>query len=231
MINTLNVSPKGNLKGREKFSYSFVDPKDVKGKNILDIGCGYGWMELALHKGGVRGVVGIEYRENDLATATKNINELNIEFKVGSAIDVPFKDGKFDTVISWEVIEHIPKGTEKKMFSEIKRVLKKDGVCYLSTPFWSLPSVLLDPAWWLIGHRHYSIRRVVKLALENGFVLEKLTIRGRWWTLFSILNMYFSKWILRKNSHFTKFLEEKGTKEYASGDGFDNIFIKLKKTA
>ena len=229
MINTLNVSPKGKLKGREKFSVTFVENKDIENKKILDVGCGYGWMELALQKKGAKDICGIEYREKDLATAKKYIKESNIEFKVGSAIDIPYKDASFDTVISWEVIEHIPKGTEQKMLSEINRVLKKGGVCYLSTPFRSLPSVILDPAWWLIGHRHYSVHSLVLLALKNNFSLERLTIRGKWWTLFSILNMYISKWVLRQNSPLTKFLEEKDTAEYTSVEGFDNIFIKIRK--
>lgn len=90
MINVLNVSPRGKLKGRENFSVHFIDKYDIKGNKILDIGCGYGWMELALKKNEAKVVCGIEYQEKDLKTAKKYINEKEISFSVGSAINIPF---------------------------------------------------------------------------------------------------------------------------------------------
>ena len=156
MKNITKVKPTEILHGRLLFSINFVSDLDIKDKKILDIGCGYGWFELNAIKRGCSNIIGTEITENDLQTAKENINNIKVQLKKGSAIDLNFHNKQFDTVVSWEVLEHIPKQTENKMFSEINRVLKNNGVFYLSTPFSNLFSDILDPAWWLIGHRHYK---------------------------------------------------------------------------
>ena len=44
------------------------------------------------------------------------------------------KDGSFDLITSFHVIEHLDFENLMLFFTEIKRVLKKDGVCLLETP-------------------------------------------------------------------------------------------------
>ena len=46
------------------------------------------------------------------------------------------------------------KNTERKALEEIKRVLKKDGNLFISTPANNF-SNFFDPAWYF-GHRHYN---------------------------------------------------------------------------
>ena len=52
---------------------------------------------------------------------------------VGDAHDIPLKDGSFDTVIATELLEHCR--DPKKVVSEFRRVLKKNGVAVVSVPF------------------------------------------------------------------------------------------------
>ena len=52
---------------------------------------------------------------------------------VGDALNLPFGNDSFDTIISTEVLEHVEKPW--LMVKEIRRVLKPGGVCILSTPF------------------------------------------------------------------------------------------------
>ena len=54
-------------------------------------------------------------------------------------------------------------------------------------------------------------------------------MRGGWWNLLELLNMYFSKWVLRKPPLFATFLNRKIDDEYKKENGFMNIFIKFKK--
>jgi SAM-dependent methyltransferase len=68
-----------------------------------------------------------EYRSLD-------INPQNKPDIVGDAHNLHMvKDGMFDTVIATEVLEHCQK--PQKVLEEIHRILKKDGVAIISTPF------------------------------------------------------------------------------------------------
>ncbi len=52
---------------------------------------------------------------------------------VGNALNSPFQDESFDTVVSTQVLEHVEKPW--LMIKEIGRILKRGGVCILSAPF------------------------------------------------------------------------------------------------
>lgn len=229
MKNIINEKPNYKLSGRLLASMQFVNNEDVKDKCILDVGCGFGWCELNFLSRGMRQMTGMEITEEDLNTARDNVRNKKIQFSVGSAINLPYPELSFDTVVSWEVIEHIPMKSENQMFAEISRVLKPLGIFYLSTPHSSFFSNIMDPAWWLIGHRHYSKDQLTFYAKKNGFEVIDVKIKGKWWTLFSILNMYISKWILRRSPLLGSVFERKDHKEYMSNGGFVNIFIKFKK--
>lgn len=229
MKNILNVKPSQRLNARLKFSVGLVNDKDVVDKKVLDIGCGYGWFELNVLKRGVKEITGMEISDLDLETARKNIHDKRAKFVVAGAIKLPFPDNYFDTVVSWEVIEHIPKGTEPKMFHEVYRVLKKKGAFYLSTPYSSIPSVVLDPAFWLVGHRHYSKDKLTRLGTHEKFIIKEIQVLGKWWNISNILNMYISKWIFRRKPFLQDFFSKKEQMEYQQKNGFQGIFVKYEK--
>jgi len=227
MINIIDDIPANELTGRLLASANFVDNFDIQNKNILDIGCGYGWCEINFFKRGAQKITGIEITEKDLKTIKKHVEHIQLELKVAEATNLPFKNETFDTIVSWEVIEHIPKNTEALMFLEIYRVLKTDGCLYLSTPNKTFFSNLLDPAWYF-GHRHYTKERLINLAKKNKFTLIKEDTKGSWWVCLSLLNMYISKWIFRRNGFLRDFFKKKEQFEYNT-HGFVNLFLKFKK--
>lgn len=229
MKNILNVKPDLNLNARLKFSNALVSTGDIKNKKILDIGCGFGWFELGMLKKGVKEIAGIEISAQDLKSTRENIKDKRAVFKIGGALKLPFKDNYFDTVVAWEVIEHIPKNTEDKMFKEVKRVLKKNGTFYLSTPYDSFWSKYFDPAWWLIGHRHYSKEKLTGLGDRNGFMISKIYIKGRWWGFINLLNLYIAKWVFRRGPFYEGKLIAKEDREYKLSKGFMGIFVKYQK--
>ncbi len=229
MKNILNEKPNEDLFGSKLARISFMKMSNIKDKVILDIGCGYGWCELVLLKKGAKQVTGIEISEKDLKTARDNVKDKRVDFNVGSAIKLPFPDSSFDTVVSWEVLEHIPKNTEQKMFKEISRVLKKGGVSYLSTPHQHICSNIFDPAWWLIGHRHYSFNQLNEFVESNGMKVVSHKIRGSWWGVILNSNMYIAKWIFRRKPFFEHLLRDKTSEEYKKSKGFLTIFIEFKK--
>src|SRR3989344_1642066 len=101
----------------------------LKGKKILDIGCG---------RGGYSRQFAIEGAKVTALDITREYfqNIENVSFSLGDATKMSFKDNSFDFIFCSSIIEHIKQ--PEKLVSEIHRVLKKGAVCYLSfPPFWS----------------------------------------------------------------------------------------------
>lgn len=228
MKNLIQERPAEKLEGRLKKTVQFVDAYDITNKSVVDIGCGYGWFELFALKKNVKKILGVEISNEDLKTIKKHINNKKFEALVGTAGKIPANKETFDTIVAWEVIEHIPTNTEDKMFKEVNRVLKKNGAFYLSTPHSAFLSKYLDPAFWLVGHRHYSLKNLVEYGVENNFLVEKVEIVGNFWTVISLINMYIAKWIFRRERFFNNFFNKKDTEGY-NRKGFYNIFIKYRK--
>jgi SAM-dependent methyltransferase len=233
MKNISNEKPSlSNLNSRMAYTLKGVSRKDIRNKTILDVGCGFGWCELDFLKKEVKKVIGMEISTSDLAAAKSTIKDKRAEFIVGSGIDIPLKKESIETIVCFEVIEHIPKNTEKKLFSEAHRVLKKGGAFYLSTPYDHPLTKTLDPAWWLIGHRHYSKRKLEKYGLDNGFKVESIKIKGGIWGSLALLYMYIGKWILRmRKPPFLDYLEKLEDSTYATdrGEGIGTIFVTYRK--
>ena len=113
------------------FPYQYIK-QFVDGKIVLDAGTatGYGVYYLSEKAGEA---VGIDIDEQEIEKAQKEYSRDNLVFKVNSVLDIEFADEYFDIIISSQVIEHIQMDSLDKYLSEIYRVLKKDGIFFVST--------------------------------------------------------------------------------------------------
>lgn len=104
----------------------------LKGKKVLDVGCGDGVLSWMLSKNGGK-VVGIDTLEEAIEFARKRCKKMkNLEFVVGSAYSLPFEHKSFDYIVSSDVIEHLK--YPEKMVSEVKRVWNKRGKVIITSP-------------------------------------------------------------------------------------------------
>jgi ubiquinone/menaquinone biosynthesis C-methylase UbiE len=100
---------------------------NVRGKKILDLGCGTGIYAKLLKKKGAM-VKGFDISPEMIKIAKRE--NPTLELKIGSAYEIPFNE-KFDTVLASLVVHYIEDWD--KMFKEVRRVLKKGGVFIFST--------------------------------------------------------------------------------------------------
>ncbi len=217
------------LHGRTRACCSFVNPSDLAERRVLDIGCGFGWFELFALRQGLSEITGIELSERDLAAARQAIRDSRARLRQGNALELEFPDQSLDTVVAWDVIEHLPSGSEERFFNQVQRVLAPGGVFYLSTPYASLVARLSDPAWWLIGHRHYSRERLAALGLGAGLRVHNIHRAGGWWDLVGLLDLYFAKWVFRRRPFAERVIDRHTDQEYAWPDGFMTIFASYRK--
>lgn len=99
----------------------------IKGKTILDLGCGPGLYAKILLKKGAK-VKGIDFSKELIEIAKREAP--GVEFTIGSIEKLPYKKEEFDFVIASLVLGHL--SSWKKVLKEVKRVLKKKGIFIFS---------------------------------------------------------------------------------------------------
>jgi len=116
---------------------------EVKGKRILDAGCGNGYLCRLLSKGGAIMIgVDVSRRSIEVARSFESREPMNIKYYLGSICNLSMcDDGMFDAVVSNIVL--IDLQDLDKAVKEIHRVLKPDGKIVFSIlhPCFSSPPV------------------------------------------------------------------------------------------
>jgi SAM-dependent methyltransferase len=103
----------------------------AEGRHVLDAGCGVGWGTVELARGGARSVTGVDIDDIALMSARER-SAGNAEFVRGDLAALPFADGSFDLVVSFDAIEHV--ADPSRALDEFRRVLRPGGVLAVSTP-------------------------------------------------------------------------------------------------
>ena len=106
--------------------YAFHLLGDVRGKTVLEYGCGDGLNTVVLAKRGAR-VIALDISPQLLALAKQRL-EVNrcegVELLVGSAHDLPLPDESVDVVFGMAILHHLDLEIASR---EVRRVLKKGG--------------------------------------------------------------------------------------------------------
>ncbi len=91
--------------------------------NLLDLGCGTKPYKTLSGENGARWI-GLDYKNTPSGRSAADV--------FGSALDLPFGTGTFDTILSTQVLEHVPR--PHALIREAHRVLKPGGHLVLTAP-------------------------------------------------------------------------------------------------
>ena len=118
---------------------------ELKGKWVLDLGCGSGrFSEIALSAGAH--VVGLDY-SSAIDACYRNLSHFpNFYPLQGDIYNLPFKDESFDYIYCLGVLQHTP--DVEKAFSMLPRVLKGGGKICIDT-YWKRIATLLDIKYFI----------------------------------------------------------------------------------
>jgi 2-polyprenyl-3-methyl-5-hydroxy-6-metoxy-1,4-benzoquinol methylase len=122
-------SPKA-LEAEHRARYDFAK-QFVKGKRVLDLGCGEGYGSRMLSEV-AKSVVGVDISAEAVEHAKAAYGSDGLAFQAGDAGKLPFSEGEFDAVVCFEVIEHIR--NPELLLKEVARVLSGKGIFVASTP-------------------------------------------------------------------------------------------------
>ena len=96
---------------------------DLRGRRVLDCGCGTGRLSHALADSAASKVWGVDPEPEMLRVAAGNV-PASVGLKPGRAEDLPFRDGWFERAVMWLVCHLVDRTAA---FAELHRVLGGDG--------------------------------------------------------------------------------------------------------
>jgi ubiquinone/menaquinone biosynthesis C-methylase UbiE len=111
-----------------------IETLNLNNKTILELGCGAAVMTKKISQNGYdRKIIACEV---DKIQHDKNLKEnfSNIEFKLCSAQNITLEDNSVDIIFMFKSFHHIPKEFMDDALNDIKRVLKPNGLVYISEP-------------------------------------------------------------------------------------------------
>ena len=135
---------------------------------VLEIGCGKGALLNRLHAMG-HTVCGVDRDTEAIAFCRASHPEIAV--CVGLGDKLPFRDRTFDTVLSFDVFEHI--ANSDRHLREVRRVLKPAGAYLLQTPnkWTNIPFELL---------RHHRKLGLVLVASYRSILGDHCALHSYW---------------------------------------------------
>jgi SAM-dependent methyltransferase len=158
---------------------------DLTGKDVFDIGSGYGGRAAHFREIGARSVIGLEIsetmvREANTFVAAKHLSD--VSFVVGFGENLPFRDNHFDVITSYDVFEHV--ADLAKTLEECHRVLRPGGRLYAVFPPFHHPTGAHLDSWlsrmpWanVLFRPNAIVRAACELLDERGDIYRPTPMR------------------------------------------------------
>jgi 2-polyprenyl-3-methyl-5-hydroxy-6-metoxy-1,4-benzoquinol methylase len=135
--------------------------------DVLDLGCGSGWLSIEIARLGVRNVVGVDIDDAVLALNALTLNGAEIRGVQARSEDLPFANDSFDLVIAKDLLEHLPDPSSTT--NEIYRILRPGGAVYASAPAPGSRTYFDD----YTHVRPFNKKAISALMEDSGFLIER----------------------------------------------------------
>jgi SAM-dependent methyltransferase len=175
----------------------------LRGRRILDVGCGDMLTDFGLLNAGADNIVGLDLADTiDLHAVHQRLVNHGIQppqnysgqivYQGYNGTDFPFPDESFEMVFSWGVFEHV--ADVPRVLAEMYRVLQPDGLALIVVYPWypcvygSHLSDFIDEPFFHLKWDHQTIRRQL-----DASVLDhpgRKAMIDRVWPHFVALNRY-----------------------------------------
>ena len=103
---------------------------NLRDKNVLDLGCGFGWHCRYAREQQARSVVGVDLSEKMIARARASTNDSAIEYRQLAIEDIDFPAEEFDVVISSLALHYVERFA--MVCQKVHQCLVQEGIFVLS---------------------------------------------------------------------------------------------------
>jgi SAM-dependent methyltransferase len=139
---------------------------------VLDIGCGSGLLLQEFRRRGWR-CEGTELSERIAGRARRTAG---IRVRVGELTALHFQGSRFDAIVLWHVLEHVP--DPAGVLAEVARLLRPGGIVMVGVPNFGSPEARLTRAGWyhLAVPRHlshFTYPTITRLVAEAGLRIRR----------------------------------------------------------
>lgn len=167
-----------------KFNY-ILEVTQLHNRNgiCLDVGCSNGIVARTLIQQ-FRQIIGSDIDLTALEMA-KPLSSNKLIFILGDAMALPFTERSVDAIICSQTYEHVP--SSEKLFSEIDRLIKNEGIVLFSGPNKTFP---IEPHYFL-PFLHWFNEKNANIYLKLTGKGEKYYERSRtYWNLERVFKNY-----------------------------------------
>jgi ubiquinone/menaquinone biosynthesis C-methylase UbiE len=173
---------------------------DLKGKRVLDLGCGFGENCKTYENMGASEVVGLDISEKMLAIAKDKFSSDRIKYIHSSLEDMNFDENSFDVILSSLTFHYVKDLNE--LIRRLSKYITKDGILLFSIEHPIATAKIVKQGWvkdesgnkdhWVMdnyqdeGLRHHkwvlddvikyhrTISTTLNTLIENGFNILKV---------------------------------------------------------
>lgn len=173
---------------------------DLRGKRVLDLGCGYGWHCRYAREQQARSVVGVDLSAKMIARARADTNDSAIEYLQLAIEDISFPAGAFDVVLSSLALHYVEQFAT--VYQKVHHCLVDEGAFVLSVEH-PIFTALATQDWYygehgerlhwpvdqyqdegpretrFLGHAvvkyHRTVATYLNALLDSGFTLTRLS--------------------------------------------------------
>lgn len=162
--------------------------KEIKGKRVLEIGCGHGFGVAAIRTYFSPGqIIATDLDPRMIASAKQRNKDPNVIFEMADATRLHYKNSSFKAVFEYGVLHHIPSPLWKSCLKELYRVLSNKGMLFLYDnsiesfqTFWGRINRLISKHPY---ESMYKKRELLDYILSLGFVIKKDINLGRYFII------------------------------------------------
>lgn len=212
----------------ELFKRANMNKNLIKGKKVLDMGCGSGRFTNAMAKFGAKSAIGIDLGDDGISVGrdfAKKNKIRNVKFQKGSVLKLPYKNETFDFIFCKGVLHHT--GNLYKGMNELKRVLKLGGSAFIY--FYGAGGIFWDTRKLMRKvMKKIPIDFTIKVLRDIGMPAKRTIFVDSWYVPIEehVNKARIEKWLNKNKFSFIKYQNAKKI-ELEYRENKDNYFQEM----